>query len=96
MWYHPGMTDEQTDASLPGQTAVASIDELRMLGTTKEFYEMTTANRTELGKKKYDRLVRMMTRPEARPENSATSFAAARLRGTRTDFDRSQYGGGGL
>ena len=43
------------------QTPVASIDHLRWLGTTRELMAMTKASRKELGKRKYDRLVEMLT-----------------------------------
>ena len=43
-------------------TPMASITNLRWLGTTSELLEMTKASRKELGKRKYGRLVQMLTR----------------------------------
>ena len=42
-------------------TIHARISNIRWLGYTDEFMAMTRASRKELGKKKYDRLMEMMT-----------------------------------
>ena len=58
-WYRMGPNFPEEDAG--PDTAVASINNLRWLGTTSEFLEVTKASRNVLGKTKYDRLLEMLT-----------------------------------
>ena len=43
------------------ETPVANISRLRWIGTAQEIFEMVRASRHTLGKKRYDRLVEMLT-----------------------------------
>ena len=43
------------------ETPVANISRLRWIGTAQEIFEMVRASRNTLGKKRYDRLVEMLT-----------------------------------
>tara|TARA_B110000196_G_scaffold260967_1_gene232330 strand:+ start:311 stop:1036 length:726 start_codon:yes stop_codon:yes gene_type:complete len=94
-WYHPGRFERDQRFV---QTK-AHVDRLQKLGNTAEFFEMTKANRTKIGKTKYDRLVGMMTRwNEASEYDGERAFHERQewLAALKEDFERSQYGGGGL
>ena len=57
-WYTlKGCPDEEVGP----ETATASISNLRWIGTTGEVTEMIMASQKELGKRKYNRLVEMLT-----------------------------------
>ena len=69
-WRCPGVVLAKTkflqvrdlhDADVGPHTIHARISNIRWLGYTNEFAAMTVASRKELGKKKYDRLMEMLT-----------------------------------